>query len=509
MKLLTALLAFLLVPALARADGDVWPTKGWQAASPEAQGMSSQELAGLVEFGMSNGMDSLLVVRHGRVVTEAYYAPFTAGLRHRINSSTKSVVGSLVAIALRDGLLKSPDQRVLEFFPGRAFANPDERKQAMTLQSLLDMTSGLDWNEPLSNATPWSLFEMERSPDWVQFVLDHRMVAEPDVKFDYNSGNPHLLSAVLSKVTGKSALDYAKEKLFGPLGISDIQWRSDPQGVSTGGFGLYLQTRDMAKLGYLWLHDGVWDGQRILPAGWIDKARRAAVPMGLGPELRYGNLFWSIPSTDVFMAVGFHRQLIVMMPALDIVAVFTGGSRYGSAAGTPSNPGYRLSAVLDRLRAAVKSDAALPDDPAATASLKDKITEATAPEARTKSSGASPLAASISGKVYRLKPNEARLASFSFTFGKDDAAYAYEVGGKRYGGPIGLDGLYRVGGQRLYGPSAAKGLWLDDKTFQLEVQTVGNDDAAIVTFTFDGKGVNAHLATMGGYKVDFQGDADE
>jgi len=161
--------AFLLLPTLhvaasAQNKTDAWPTSGWLTSSPEQEGMSSRELALLVDFGLSNGMDSLLVVRHGKIVTEAYYAPFRADTKHRINSATKSVVGSFVAIALKEGLLKSVDQPVLDFFPDRPIANDDERKKAMTLQTLLDMTSGLDWVEPLSSAPPESLFNMERSP---------------------------------------------------------------------------------------------------------------------------------------------------------------------------------------------------------------------------------------------------------------------------------------------------------------------------------------------------------
>ncbi len=482
--------------------------EGWRTSSPEAQGMSSEELAGLVTFGNSNGMDSLLVVRHGRIVAEAYYAPFPSGLKHRINSATKSVIGSLVAIALKDGLLKSLDQPVIDFFPDRQFANLDDRKKALTLRHLLDMTSGLDWNEPLSSAIPSSLLELERSRDWVQYILDHRMVREPGAAFDYNSGNPHILSAILSKVTGRSAEDYARDKLFGPLGITDMQWRRDPQGVSTGGFGLYLQPRDMARLGSLWLRDGTIDGQRLLPPYWIDTARHAKVDMGL-PGLRYANLFWSIPERDVFAAVGFHRQLIIVLPKLDVVAVFTGAMRFSNAAGVPGVPGYRLTEVIDRLEKAVKSETSLPEDPPSLALLADKTKEMTV-EARTQAAGASPpLAAAISGKVYRLQPNQLRFRSFSFTFEKDAASYAYEFDGQRFGGPIGLEGLHGIGGRRLYGQSAAKGRWLDDKTFQLEVQTLGNDDAGTVTCTFDGKSLSGRLSSLGGYKLEFQGEADE
>jgi CubicO group peptidase (beta-lactamase class C family) len=490
--LLALTLALLLAPLMARADD-------WQTSSPETQGMSSRALADLVAFGIFNGMDSALVVRHGRIVAEAYYAPFTPGLRHRINSSTKAVIGSLVAIALKDGLLKSLDQPVLDFFPGRTFDKLDERKKAITLRHLLDTGTRRSAARSRGRCS-------ERSADWVQFVLDRAMAREPGAAFNYNSGNPHLLSAILSKATGKSAEDYAREKLFGPLGISDVFWRRDPQGVSTGGFGLYLQPRDMAKLGQLWLHDGVRQGERLLPTGWIDKVRQAKIDMGL-PNLRYANLFWSMPSKDVFMAVGFHRQLIMVLPALDMVAVFTGAMRYSNAEGMPSSPGYSLGAIADRLKDAVKSDQALPEDPEALALLAAKTKEV-AQEARTQAAGTSPLAAAISGKLYRLQPNQLRYKSLSLTFENRGAAYAYEFDGQRLGGPIGLDGLYGVGGRRVFGISAAKGQWLDDKTFQLDVQTLGNDDAGMATFTFDGKSLSGRLATLGGFKAELQGEAD-
>jgi CubicO group peptidase (beta-lactamase class C family) len=497
--LLAAVLAFVLAPVLARAEG-------WQTSSAEAQGMSSRELAGLVEFGIANGMDSVLVVRHGSIVADAYYAPFTPGMKHRINSSTKSVIGSLVAIALKDGLLTSVDQPVLGFFPEHSFANVDERKKALRLRHLLDMTSGLKWDEPLSSASLESFWQMERSPDWVQFILDRPMVREPGAAFDYNSGGPHVLSAILSKVTGRSALEYAREKLFGPLGIEDVFCRHDPQGVSAGGAGLYLQPRDMARLGQLWLADGVWKGQRLMAPGWIDTVRHASVDMGLGPLLRYANLFWSEPAKGAYLAVGYDRQLIAVLPDLDVVAVFTGGKRVSTATGIPSTPKYTLSAVLDRLKAAVKSDGALPEEPAALALLADKTKEV-AQEVRTQSAPASPLAAAISGKVYRLQPNRARFSSFSLTFENGEASYAYEVDGQRFGGPVGLDGLYRIGGHRLYGPSAAKGVWRDDKTFELEAQTLGNDDVGIATLTFDGTSVSGRVATLGSW-VTLKGEAD-
>ena len=269
-----------------------------------------------------------------------------------------------------------------------------------------------------------------------------------------------------------------------------------------GGAGLYLQPRDMAKLGLLWLHDGSWEGQRLLPSGWIDQVRHSQIETGL-PGLHYANLFWSMPAKDVFMAVGFDRQIIMVMPTLDIVAVFTGAMRYSNSAGVPGVPAYAFSELANRLRAAVKSNSALPEDPAALAVLADKTREV-AHEARTQAAGSSPLAAAISGKLYHLQPNQMQLSTLSFTF-NDGAAYAYVFEGQRFGGPIGLDGHYRVGGRRPFGTSAAKGRSLDDRTFQLEFQTLANDDAGIATFEFDGTNVSGQIATIGGIQGPSEG----
>ncbi len=223
-------------------------------------------------------MDSLLVTCDRRIVLEAAYAPFRAGFKHRINSATKSVVSTLVAMAMRDGRLDSTDRRLMEFFADRTIANLDDAKKAITIRHLLDMTSGLEWSDRGLDGFR-SFLEMERSPDWQQFVLDRPMSEAPGTRFYYDSGNSHLLSAILTKITGKSAFDYAREELFGPLGIEDVMWRGDPQGISGGGAGLYMHQRDMAKIGYLYLRGGVWEGKQILPASWIEGVRKADVDM--------------------------------------------------------------------------------------------------------------------------------------------------------------------------------------------------------------------------------------
>jgi CubicO group peptidase (beta-lactamase class C family) len=141
------------------------------------------------------------------------------------------------------------------------------------------------------------LVEFGRSSDLIKFVLDRPMANAPGQVFNYNSGNPHLLSAIITKLSGMSAWDYAKAKLFAPLGIEVSNWHHDPQGVTTGGGGLVLYPRDMAKIGYLYLRNGEWEGKRLLPAGWTDRVSHATVNMNASfdPELRYANFFLVLP----------------------------------------------------------------------------------------------------------------------------------------------------------------------------------------------------------------------
>jgi CubicO group peptidase (beta-lactamase class C family) len=489
------------------AAESIWPIKEWQTSSPEKQGMDSRKLVNLVDFGaarlltspgvaLSSRLDSLLVVRHGKIVAEAYYAPYTAGIPHAVNSVTKAVISTLTAIASKDGLLDSPIHRALDFFDRRSIANVDDRKEAITIQSLLDMTSGIEWTEPL-DGRPDSMFEMERSPNWVNFVLNRPMSSAPGETFNYNSGNPHLLSAIITKLTGMSALEYAKIKLFDPLGISEVYWRHDPQGISTGGFGLYLQARDMAKIGYLYLRNGAWKGTQLLPSAWIDKVTHATVDMheSWAPELRYSDLFWALPEKHVYMAVGYHGQVIMINPDLDVVAVTTGRHN------------FPLSKLADYISSAVKSDTALAPDAVSGKLLADEILDVST-EKPTEVGATPKLAAIISGKVYRFAPNELKVKSLSVILTGpqphyDMEAYARDIAkaDPRFTGPIGLDGLYRKGeltyhgfADRLEGlprVNAVKGTWQDDHTFVIDRLILGQGEPAERwTLTFDGEKLN-------------------
>ena len=345
----------------------IWPTQEWRTSSPEEEGMDSKELAKSVDWGTTHNFDSLLVQRHGKIVAEAYYVSYSAfslGARgpHQVYSVTKAIIGTLTAIACKEGLLDSPSHRVLDFLDHRNIANVDQRKEAITVQNLLDMTSGIEWTEQVGSIIPATATDMQmgNSLDWVKFVLDRPMSSPPGDIFNYNSGNPQLLSAILTKLTGMSALEYAKAKLFGPLGISDVFWSFDPQGISNGGWGLYLKPRDMAKIGYLYLRNGVWEGKQLLPPEWVNKVSHPTVETHL-KGFWYSNFFWVLPDKHVYMALGRYGQVIMIFPDLDVVAVTTG------------HKGYPPSEFADAVSGSVKSDTTIPADAAGEKLLANKI----------------------------------------------------------------------------------------------------------------------------------------
>ncbi len=307
------------LPASPSVSPAYWPTNGWRSSSPEEQGMDGEKLAQVVEQVRQQRLNlhSLLVIRNGYLVSENYFGGYNARRRHELYSCTKSFIATLVGMAVEGGMIAGIDQKVLGFFPGKTFANPDPRKAAMTLENLLTMTSGLDWKEgdPVYR-------EMYLSDDWVKYVLDLPMREAPGSQFNYCSGCSHLLSAVVQQQSGMPTVDFAEKYLFTPLGIDDYQWSTDADGVAIGGWGLQLAPREMAKLGYLYLHEGEWDGQQIVPAAWVQQATRERVPSD-APGRGYGFQWWTYPSLAAYMALGRGGQMIFVVPGWNLIVVTT------------------------------------------------------------------------------------------------------------------------------------------------------------------------------------------
>ena len=300
------------------ASSEYWPTRGWRTSTPEEQGMDSQKLAAMLEEVKQESLDlhSLLVVRNGYIVSETYFQSYNQDVKHEVYSVTKSFIATLIGIAIDKGYIAGVNLPVQDFFPGRSFENQDARKQAMTLENLLTMRSGLDWEE--SDTT---IGKMYQSRDWVKFMMDMPMSGQPGSKFNYCSGCSHILSAALRQKTGMNTRDFARQVLFEPLGISNYDWSTDSTGIPIGGWGLQLTPRDMAKLGYLYLHNGTWDGQQVVSAGWVKTAVQKHTETDT--ELGYGYQWWTYPSLGAFMALGRYGQTIFVIPGLKIIIVTT------------------------------------------------------------------------------------------------------------------------------------------------------------------------------------------
>jgi CubicO group peptidase (beta-lactamase class C family) len=193
---------------------------------------------------------------------------------------------------------------------------------------------------------------MEGSDDWVQYVAEQPMAHEPGTVFNYNSGASHLLSLIIKKSTGKFVDEYAVEHLFGPLGIASYYWKKTPKGFPDTEGGLYLLPQDLAKIGYLYLRDGVWDQVHILPEGWVQDSVELHV-RDTGSGLGYGYQWWLTPwgngqSSLAYTGLGYGGQLLFAVPEYDLVAVFTGWNIYETSS---LNRNYALTSVIDAVKA--------------------------------------------------------------------------------------------------------------------------------------------------------------
>ncbi|HET9224964.1 MAG TPA: serine hydrolase [Roseiflexaceae bacterium] len=297
-----------------------WPTDGWRTSPPEAQGMDPQQLAGLLQVIQQEHLNlhSLLIIRNGYIVSESYFQSYTEQTPHELYSVTKSVVATLVGIAIDKRSIDDVNQPLGGFFPNYIFQHPDERKDAIRLEHVLTMRTGLDWQEQDS-----TFRQMYQSRDWVQFMLNLPMREPPGQQFRYCSGCSHLLSAIVQQRTGMNTRDFAQQTLFDPLGIDGVTWEQDRQGTPIGGWGLQLTPRDMAKLGYLYLHDGMWDGQQVVSAAWVKAAIQQHTETDSELGLGYGYQWWTHPRLSAYAALGRDGQTIFVVPDLQLVIVTT------------------------------------------------------------------------------------------------------------------------------------------------------------------------------------------
>jgi CubicO group peptidase (beta-lactamase class C family) len=469
-------------------EPDYWPTQGWLTSTPEEQGLDSAKLAeGLRQIQQKNiPIHSLLIVRNDRVLLDAAFYPYDGQFPHSVASVTKSLTTLLIGIAIDQGKL-SLDDKLVSFFPDTTIANPDVRKNNITIRDLASMSSGFDClyepNEPTVQA-------MEASPNWVQFGLDLPMAYKPGTHWEYCGVGMHLLSAILEKATGMTALEFAHQNLFEPLGIEDVIWPTDPQGVNLGAGNTRLLPADMAKIGFLYLHGGAWDGKQIVSRSWVDASIKKHFDTPGGD--RYGYGWWSSVNSDTgmsFFAVGNGGQWILANPALNIMIVTTGG-------------GFTFDDIVPYILAAIRDRKnPLPPNPAGVAELQRIVATLLLPPAPQPVPALPDTATAISGKTFRMDPNPFGIESVRLVFDATPQAsfqIIFTDGTQSPLGAVGLDGIYRLTPDmnldRVGHPFVdfqdlsvgLRGRWTDAQTFVLEYDTIVNYYYYKLQMRFDG-----------------------
>ena len=459
------------------APGESWPT-----APPEEQGFDSDSLAQVIEQIDQQDLpiDSLQLVRNGVLILDAYFYPYLGDRGHDLASVTKSVTSTLVGIAVDEGLL-TLDQNVVASFPELLPVPPTDAKADIELRHLLTMTSGMDCGR-----TPGEpeLYEMIGSDHYVQYALDLPMAVAPGMEFAYCSPGSHLLSAMLAKVTDSNALDFARANLFDPLGIEKAEWPEDPQGVNHGWGDLQLHPRDMARIGQLFLNAGDWNGTQVVSRRWVEEATRSSIVVDM-EGTGYGYQWWVLGGAfdGLYEALGNGGQAIIVWPAKDVVAVFTGRGV------------DVLGDIAPLLVAALQSDTALDPNPTAYARLNAAIEDATEPPTALPVPPLPPMANEVSGKVYRLDPNELDVKCISLRFDSpSEVWFDLTLDSGAFDLPVGMDGVPRFSESGPTGiPLGILGAWTTPSVFSMAYDEVGGSIHLRIQGAFDASAESVQL----------------
>ena len=295
------------------------PQPDWQVRPPAAYNLNSDALDRAFERAANLApLNSLVIARHDVLVAEQYFRGMGPNEQTNIKSASKSILSALVGIALAEGHLDSLRQPIAPFFPNILDADAPPQKQQITLRNLLTMRAGLE-STSFGNYGEWVT-----SNNWVRDALTRPMVSAPGEDMIYSTGTSHLVSAILTKATGMSTKAYAQSRLFGPLDIAPPSWQRDPQGVYFGGNNMALTPRDLLKIGQLYLNDGRYDGQQVLPKGWA-RASTGQYVFKTYRGFTYGYFWWTetFGGVQTHFAWGYGGQYIFVIPSRDLVVICT------------------------------------------------------------------------------------------------------------------------------------------------------------------------------------------
>lgn len=472
---------------------------GLPRSTPEAEGVASAGLLAFLEAiaAQKQELHSFMMLRHGKVVAEGWWSPYAPGLRHTLYSLSKSFTSTAVGLAVAEGKLRV-DDRVVKFFPDSLPESVSENLAAMRIRDLLTMSAG-HATEPMP--------VMVKQEDWVKSFLAWPVPQAPGSEFLYNSAATYMLSAIVQKLTGQKIVDYLQPRLFDPLGIEGAAWETCPRGINTGGWGLSVHTEDLAKFGQLYLQKGAWNGRQIIPDAWVEEATTFKIQQPLHPradrtkerddwQQGYCYQFWRC-THDAFRGDGAFGQFAVELPAHDVVIVMTGES---------SNLQGELDLVWEHLLPAIK-DASLPADPAAATQLREKLAALALPPPQGQAATAS--AERLSGRTFRLEPNDLGLLSATFRLGPDASLVTFRDAEAEYPIACGVEQWQQgetmlpgtpprlvTGGAPPRGTKhrlAASSAWKNDRTLELTWRYIETPHHDTVTCTFEGDTVKVEF----------------
>lgn len=474
--------------------------KEFPRTTPEAVGIPSASIEWLLDR-LEEGWTEphgLMIMRHGKVCAEGWWAPYATGIRHGLQSHTKTYAATAVGIAYTEGLLKLTD-RIMDIFPDEIPENPSENLKKLTVRDVLCMGCGMD--------------TMPRpSKDWIREFLATPVNHVPGTTFMYNSTGSTFLGAIVRKLTGLGLHDYLKPRLFDKIGIDaeNLRWITMPDGMEVGGGGLFATTEDNLRLMKLYADGGVWEGERILAEDYVKLAtskqndsatERAVNPPAEDNFVGYGFQIWMCRPKGVYRADGAMGQFTIVFPERDMLLAITENASGSTGGAMPQKALDTIWKWMDALPG--PETEILPEDPEASAHLARRMQMLALPAPRR--SPESPLQEKINGSTYAVTDGYFALAdagmvrfmsgedrpggakALSLTFAENACTLTCLVDGKPQSLTAAMDGT-RLRNELPGMPSIAlcSGCWEADNVFRLRLRMVETCNETSITFTFSG-----------------------
>lgn len=474
--------------------------KEFPRTTPEAVGIPSASIEWLLDR-LEEGWTEphgLMIMRHGKVCAEGWWAPYATGIRHGLQSHTKTYAATAVGIAYTEGLLKLTD-RIVDIFPDEIPENPSENLKKLTVRDVLCMGCGMD-------TMPWP------SKDWIREFLATPVNHVPGTTFMYNSTGSTFLGAIVRKLTGLGLHDYLKPRLFDKIGIDaeNLRWITMPDGMEVGGGGLFATTEDNLRLMKLYADGGVWEGERILAEDYVKLAtskqndsatERAVNPPAEDNFVGYGFQIWMCRPKGVYRADGAMGQFTIVFPERDMLLAITENASGSTGGAMPQKALDTIWKWMDALPG--PETEILPEDPEASAHLARRMQMLALPAPRR--SPESPLQEKINGSTYAVTDGYFALAdagmvrfmsgedrpggakALSLTFAENACTLTCLVDGKPQSLTAAMDGT-RLRNELPGMPSIAlcSGCWEADNVFRLRLRMVETCNETSITFTFSG-----------------------